>query len=144
MWNQQVFQLRMRVECQFEILIMSRDSPLTAQTLTFVMFIDDTASMPELTNGQVENIPCPNKTQKIILLITYVYFLKITTFLWIIIILHPDPSSLLLETVTKKFGGLRGRGPTYGARDRVPGKTNTPCLAVHFAIAYYEETNMKM
>ena len=41
----------MRVECQFEILIMSRDSPLTAQTLTFVMFIDDTASMPELTNG---------------------------------------------------------------------------------------------
>ena len=61
---------------QFEILITSRDSPLTTLTLIFVVFIDDTTSMPELTNRLVENIPCTNKTQKFILLITYVYFLK--------------------------------------------------------------------
>ena len=36
-----------------------------------------------------------------------VYFLKITTFLWIILILHPGRSSLLLETVTIKFGRPR-------------------------------------
>ena len=35
---------------QFEILITSRDSPLMTQTLIFVVFIDDTNSMPELTN----------------------------------------------------------------------------------------------
>ena len=61
---------------QFEILITSRDSPLTTLTLIFVVFIDDTTSMPELTSRLVENIPCTNKTQKFILLITYVYFLK--------------------------------------------------------------------
>ena len=61
---------------QFEILIVSRDSPLTTQTLTFVGLIDDTTSMLELTNRLVENITCANKTQKIILWITYAYFLK--------------------------------------------------------------------
>ena len=36
----------------------------------------------------------------------YVYILKITAFLWIIVILlHPGLSSLLLETATAKFGG---------------------------------------
>ena len=59
---------------QFEILITSRDSPPT--TLIFVVFIDDTTSMPELTNHLVKNIPCTNKTHKIILLIAYGYFLK--------------------------------------------------------------------
>ena len=71
------------------------------------MFIDATASMLELTNGLIENIPCTNKTQKILLLIMYVYFLKITTFLRIILILHPGRSSILLENLTTKFGGPR-------------------------------------
>ena len=61
---------------QSEILITLRDSPLATLTLIFVVFIDDTTLMPELTNRLVENIPCTNKTQKFILLITYVYFLK--------------------------------------------------------------------
>ena len=94
----------------------SRDSPLTTQTLIFVVFI---------------------------LLITYVYFLKITTFLWIILILHPGPSSLLLETVTKKIWGPRGREPTYGPGTKCREK-KYPCLVVHFVIAYNEEFNMKM
>ena len=37
----------------------------------------------------------------------YVYFLKLTTFLWIILILHPGRGSLLLKTVAIKFGGQR-------------------------------------
>ena len=101
---------------QFQTLIRSRDSPLNTQTLTFVVFIDATASMLELTNDLVENIPCTNKTQTILLLIMHVYFLKITTFLWIILILHPGCNSILLETVTIKFGGPRGRGPRADIR----------------------------
>ena len=80
------------------------------------MFIDATASMLELTNDLVENIPCTNKTQTILLLKMHVYFLKITTFLWIILILHPGCNSILLETVTIKFGGPRGRGPRADIR----------------------------
>ena len=72
--------------------------------------------MPELTNDLVENIPCINKTQTILLLIIHVYFLKITTFLWVILILHPGCNSLLLETVTIKFGGPRGRGTRTDTR----------------------------
>ena len=101
---------------QFQTLIRSRDSPLNTQTLTFVVFTDATASMLELTNDLVENIPCTNKTQTILLLIMHVYFLKITTFLWIILILHPGCNSILLETVTIKFGGPRGRGPRADIR----------------------------
>ena len=101
---------------QFQTLIRSRDSPLNTQTLTFVVFIDATASMLELTNDLVENIPCTNKTQTILLLIMHVYFLKITTFLWIISILHPGCNSILLEAVTIKFGGPRGRGPRANIR----------------------------
>ena len=98
---------------QFQTLIQSRDSPLNTQTLIFVVFIDATASMPELTNDLVENITCTNKTQTILLLIMHVYFLKITTFLWIILILHPCCNSILLETVTIKFcRGAEGREPT--------------------------------
>ena len=55
--------------------------------------------MQELTNSQLENIPCTNKTHKIVLLIMHVYFSKLTTFLWIILIRHPGRSSLLLEIV---------------------------------------------
>ena len=40
----------------------------------------------------------------------YVVFLKITTFLWRILILHPGCTSLFLEVITIKFGGPRGRG----------------------------------
>ena len=103
----------------FQTLIQSRDSSLNTQTLIFFVFIDATASMLELTNDLVENIPCTNKTQTILLLIMHVYFLKITTFLWIILILHLGCNSILLETVTTKFGGpradrradIRDRGP---------------------------------
>ena len=73
---------------QFQTLIRSRDSPLNTQFLIFVVFIDATASMLELTNDLVENIPCTNKTETILLLIMHVYFLKISTFLWIILIVH--------------------------------------------------------
>ena len=36
----------------------------------------------------------------------YVVFLKITTFLWVILIFHPGYTKLILETITK-FRGLR-------------------------------------
>ena len=52
---------------QFQTLIRLRDSPLNTQTLIFVVFIDVTA---------VENVPCTNKTQKILLLIMYVTFFE--------------------------------------------------------------------
>ena len=76
----------------------------------------------------------------------YVVFLKITTFLWRILILHPGRTSLLLETVTIKFGGLRGRGaegrgPTYGAEGRGPRKTNTPIInLLLFSCQNYHKT----
>ena len=35
---------------QFKTLITSGDSPITTKTLIFVVFIDGTTSMPELTN----------------------------------------------------------------------------------------------
>ena len=72
--------------------------------------------MLELTNGLVENIACTNKTQKILLLIMYVYSLKITTFLWVILMLHPGRSRLFLETVTIKFerGEPRGKESRAG------------------------------
>ena len=50
----------------------------------------------------------------------HVYFSKLTTFLWIILIRHPGRSSLLLEIVIINFGGpmrqgqradICGRGP---------------------------------
>ena len=40
----------------------------------------------------------------------YVVFLKITTFLWISLILHPGHTNVLLETVTIKFMGPRDQG----------------------------------
>ena len=39
------------------------------------------------------------------------FILQITTYLWIIFILHLGRRSLLLETVTIKVGGPRGGGP---------------------------------
>ena len=45
-------------------------------------------------------------------------FLKITTFLWVILIIYPGYTSLFLETVTIKIGGPRDRGPTYGPEGR--------------------------
>ena len=64
---------------QFQTLIRSRDSPLNIQTLILVVFIDATMPMPELTNGLAANVPCTNKTRKILLLIMHVVFLRITT-----------------------------------------------------------------
>ena len=82
---------------QFQTLIRSRDSPLNMQTFVLVVFIDAIIPMPEFTNGLVENVPCTNKTRKIFLLIMYVVFLKITTFLWRILILHPSHTSLFFK-----------------------------------------------
>ena len=39
------------------------------------------------------------------------FMFQITTVLWIIFILHPGRSSILLETVTITFGGPRSGGP---------------------------------
>ena len=58
--------------CQFQTLIMSRDSPLNIQTLILIVFIDAIMPMPELTNSYMENVPCTSKTRKILLLIIYV------------------------------------------------------------------------
>ena len=90
---------------EFQTLIMSRDSPLNTQFVILVVFIGATMSMPELTNGYVENVSCTNKTRKIFLLIMYVAFLKITTFLWIVLLAHPGHISLLFETVKINFWG---------------------------------------
>ena len=35
----------------------------------------------------------------------YIVFLKITTFLWVILIFYPGYTSLILEIVTVTFGG---------------------------------------
>ena len=64
---------------------------------------------PELKNSWVENIPCTNKTRQILLFIMYVVFLKITSFLRIILTFHSGHTNLFLETVTIKFMGPRGR-----------------------------------
>ena len=47
---------------RFQTLIRPRDSLLNIQTLILVVFIDATMPVPELTNGQVENVPYTNKT----------------------------------------------------------------------------------
>ena len=74
------------------------------------------------------------------------FMFHITTYLWIIFILHPGRRRLLLETVTIKFGGPRGGGPRtdmWGGGLRAE-KNKYPLLGVYFTIAYYDETNMKM
>ena len=38
------------------------------------------------------------------------HFFKVTTFLWIILILHPSHNIIFLETVIIKFGGPRAEG----------------------------------
>ena len=111
---------------QFEILITSRDSPLTTQTLIFVVFIDDTTSMPELTNRLVENIPCTNKTQKIILLITHVYFLKyifVDNF-------HASPRSWqpITGNCNKKIWGVEWPRADILGQGLSAGKKSSPCL----------------
>ena len=88
---------------EFQTLIRSRDDPL----------IDATIPKPELTNGLVENVRCANKIRKILLLIMYVVFLKITTFLWRILILHPGHTSLFLETITMWEEGARAEKNKY-------------------------------
>ena len=95
---------------QFQTLIRSRDRPLNIQTLILVVFIDAIMPLLEMTNGSVKNVPCTNKARKILLLIMCVVFLKITTFLWRILIPHPNHTSLFLKAVTIKFRGPRGRG----------------------------------
>ena len=61
--------------------------------------------MSELTNGLVENI-VQTRHKKL-----FCYMFQITTYLWIIFIVHPGRRSLLLESVTIKFGSPRGGGP---------------------------------
>ena len=107
----------------FQTLIRSRDSPLNIQTLILVVFIDGTMPMPELTNGLVLNLSCTNKTRKILLLIMYVVFLKITTFLWRILILHPDHTSLFLKLQQYNWGGgLGGWRGAEGREKQIPNK----------------------
>ena len=65
----------------------------------------------------------------------YVVFLKITTFLWIILILHSGHTSLFIKTVTIKFMGARGRGPTCRAESQGLSKTNT-LLVSHFIVFF--------
>ena len=101
---------------QFQTFIRSRDSALNIQSLILVVFIDATMSMLALTNGLMENVPCTNKTGKILLLIMYVVFLK-----YIFVENFNTSSShtsLFLETATIKFGG--GLGPRAGIRGRGP------------------------
>ena len=102
-----------------ETLIKSRDNPLKLQTLILVVFIDATMPLPELINGLLENVPCTNKTRKILLLIICVVFLKITTFLWRISILHPGYTNLLLETIM--FRGPRAE------ENKNPNSHHCPC-----------------
>ena len=52
------------------------------------------------------------------------HFFKVTTFLWIILILHPGHTSLFLETVIIKFGG---RG-AEGREKQIPFSTIDPTI----------------
>ena len=82
---------------QFRTLIRSRENTLNIQTLILVVFIDTAMSMPELANDEVENIRCRNKTRKFLLFIMYDVFLKINTFLWIILILRTAIAAYFLK-----------------------------------------------
>ena len=104
---------------QFQTLIRLRDSSLNTQTLIFVVFIDATIPWWKMCLVQTRH-------KKFFCLQCMVHFFKVTTFLWIILILHPSHTSLFRETVIIKFGGAEGL--TYGAEDRGLRKTNTPCL----------------
>ena len=71
----------------------------------------------------MEYTPCTNKTGKTLLCITYVVFLKITTFLWLTLKLHSDHTDFFVETARIKFIGSRGQrakdqGPKYGTEGR--------------------------
>ena len=44
------------------------------------------------------------------------HFFKVTTFLWIILVLHPNHTSPFLEAVIIKFGGPRTEGRHMGPR----------------------------
>ena len=94
---------------QFQTLIRLRDSSLNTQTLIFVVFIDATIPWWKMCLVQTRH-------KKFFCLQCMVHFFKVTTFLWIILILHPSHTSLFRETVIIKFGGGRGadiwgRGP---------------------------------
>ena len=65
-------------------------------------------------NSSVDNVCC--------------IFFKVTTFLWIILILHPSHTSLFLETVIMKFGGPRAEGREKQIPNKLPEfnkRTNT-------------------
>ena len=64
------------------------------------------------------------RQEKFFCWLMYAVFLKITTFLWIILILHPGHTSLFHETVTIKFIRPRAEG-------RGPRKTNTRKAAIY-------------
>ena len=68
----------------------------------------------------------------------YVVFFKVTTFLWLTLILHPDHSNLFLETVRIEFMGPRVRGAE--GLHMGPRKTNTSPIAC-VNINYYKGTN---
>ena len=70
----------------------------------------------------MENVPCTNKTQKVLLFKIYVAFFKITRLLWIILILHPGHRCLFLETITITFIGLMVEGQDKEQKDEIQEK----------------------
>ena len=60
----------------------------------------------------------------------YIVFLKITTFLWIILILHPGYINLYPETVTVK--PMRPGGPGPGAEKNKYPKIITVIISLHY------------
>ena len=98
---------------QFQTLIRLRDSSLNTQTLIFVVFID--ATIPRWKMYLVQT-----RHKKFFCLQCMVHFFKVTTVLWIILILHPSHTSLFLETVIIKFGGSRDRHMGPRAEKNIP------------------------
>ena len=76
----------------------------------------------ELTNCYLENVPCTNKTQKILSFKIHIAFFKITRLLWTTLILHPGHRYLFHETVTIRFMGPMVEGRDIEQRDEVEEK----------------------
>ena len=70
--------------------------------------------------ARLKNVPCTNKPQKILLLIMHVVFLRIFSFLWIMLITHPGHTNPFLETNDK----------VHWPRMRGPRKTNTQSFQI--------------
>ena len=98
---------------QFQTLIRLCDSSQTSnfntQTSIFVVFTDATTPRWKMYLVQTRH-------KKFFCWQCMLHFFKVTTFLWIILILHLSHTSLFLETVIIKFGGPRAEGRHMGPR----------------------------